>query len=420
MAHGQTSSTGATKASPDQHTTPPASSRGASDVSLDKDKAEFLAYRVARDAEQHILSKAKWLAGLLALVVTVVGLRAWHDYRTAIGSLDERIDKKLETLLDTKYKRIEQIEQRMSDRYVESVISAKQEASKQLEALGTEATSTIEHFKSLAKSASDELERYKRDVERNRLEITAIFERERVGLSDAATPDGARHSSVDVFGPVKGGFLGMLAAGPNSVGADAYIGGEYHGAFHYYFVRNMRKQLDLGLKELSAELAFKAAAQDIKEGSFSQVPLFVGSDWRISVGGLDDTDAKLHALLIGINDYENISDLRGCVNDTKQLEALLKELKRPLETLVVLTDNNAKARSIRESLESLCERSSAGDTIVFSFSGHITHSDKTNGAHSIICPCDVDLENPDTLIELTWVSELIKKAKCKMRVVIAG
>jgi hypothetical protein len=74
------------------------------------------------------------------------------------------------------------------------------------------------------------------------------------------------------------------------------------------------------------------------------------------------------ALCVGINDYPGTnSDLSGCVNDANDWAAVLKT--RKYET-VVLLDKKATRKGIVTALNELIQGAQAGDSLVFTYSGH--------------------------------------------------
>jgi metacaspase-1 len=80
------------------------------------------------------------------------------------------------------------------------------------------------------------------------------------------------------------------------------------------------------------------------------------------------------ALLVGINDYPGSgNDLAGCVNDTANLSNLLLEaFGFEAAGIRVLTDAKATRAAILDGLEAMVAKASAGDVLVFHYSGHGT------------------------------------------------
>lgn len=77
------------------------------------------------------------------------------------------------------------------------------------------------------------------------------------------------------------------------------------------------------------------------------------------------------ALLVGINDYKEINDLAGCINDVTNMRDILKtHYKFTNNEIRVLTDSRATRQNILTRLDWLKEGAKPGDTLVFHFSGH--------------------------------------------------
>lgn len=98
------------------------------------------------------------------------------------------------------------------------------------------------------------------------------------------------------------------------------------------------------------------------------------------------------ALCVGINDYPGSnSDLNGCVNDAKDWAA---ELKSRGYEVVLLLDRHATLKGIVDGLRELITTATAGDSLVFTFSGHGSWlpdegGDEPDGRDEMLCPHDV-------------------------------
>src|SRR5688500_6274049 len=99
------------------------------------------------------------------------------------------------------------------------------------------------------------------------------------------------------------------------------------------------------------------------------------------------------ALLVGVNRYQIAgADLRGCVNDVKNLSAALIEFhgfKRG--DITVLTDGAATKRAMQAGIKALVRDSKKGDVALLHFSGHGSHvpddiRDESDGRDEILCP----------------------------------
>ncbi|KAJ7627861.1 caspase domain-containing protein [Mycena polygramma] len=111
------------------------------------------------------------------------------------------------------------------------------------------------------------------------------------------------------------------------------------------------------------------------------------------------TQSRVFALIIGIDQYQTLPNLRGCVNDAKDFKAFLTHsLRVPDGHIEVLTNKNAtRARilsTFRTHLISNASIRAGGDTLVFFYAGHGSRVDAPNWLHTTsgrvetICPQD--------------------------------
>jgi hypothetical protein len=108
------------------------------------------------------------------------------------------------------------------------------------------------------------------------------------------------------------------------------------------------------------------------------------------------------ALLIGINRYQIPgADLRGCVNDVKDLNAALVEFHGFKKSdITVLTDAAATKKAMQAGINKLVRDSKKGDVAVLHYSGHGSNvpddnGDEADGRDEILCPTDLNWD--DTL-----------------------
>jgi hypothetical protein len=98
------------------------------------------------------------------------------------------------------------------------------------------------------------------------------------------------------------------------------------------------------------------------------------------------------ALCVGINDYPGTnSDLSGCVNDANDWATELKTRGYQVATLL---DKQATRQNMVDALTKLVTSGSAGDSLVFTFSGHGSwlpddSGDEPDGRDEMLCPYDV-------------------------------
>jgi metacaspase-1 len=111
--------------------------------------------------------------------------------------------------------------------------------------------------------------------------------------------------------------------------------------------------------------------------------------------------ANRKALLIGVNRYQIPgADLRGCVNDVKNMEAALVELCafRPAD-VETLTDLDATKKAMQAGIKTLVKDGRKGDVLLLHYSGHGSNVPDDNGDEAdhrdeILCPTDLDWKDP--------------------------
>jgi hypothetical protein len=110
---------------------------------------------------------------------------------------------------------------------------------------------------------------------------------------------------------------------------------------------------------------------------------------------------KKRALLIGINRYKIPgADLRGCVNDVKNMQQVLTKFYGfNARDIAVLTDYKATTKGIERSIRQLISKARAGDVLLLHYSGHGSNVPDDNGDEAdqrdeILCPTDLDWKNP--------------------------
>jgi hypothetical protein len=107
------------------------------------------------------------------------------------------------------------------------------------------------------------------------------------------------------------------------------------------------------------------------------------------------------ALLVGINRYRVLgADLRGCLNDVRQMREVLIELYNFAERdISVLTDLDATKSAMQKGLEGLVRGARSGDVILAHYCGHGSNVPDTSGDEAdyrdeILCPTDLDWRDP--------------------------
>src|SRR5688572_22831705 len=107
------------------------------------------------------------------------------------------------------------------------------------------------------------------------------------------------------------------------------------------------------------------------------------------------------ALLIGINKYLIPgADLRGCVNDVKDLSAALIEFygfKR--QDISMLLDGAATQKAMTAGIKALLRGAKKGDVLILHYSGHGSNvpddnKDEADGRDETLCPTDLNWDDP--------------------------
>jgi hypothetical protein len=100
------------------------------------------------------------------------------------------------------------------------------------------------------------------------------------------------------------------------------------------------------------------------------------------------------ALMVGINAYQYVSPLSGCINDLVDTKAqVLDKFGFAEANTTTLKDAQATRVNILASLEKLVAESQPGDFLYFHYSGHgaqipDTNGDEKDGKDEILCPVD--------------------------------
>jgi metacaspase-1 len=107
------------------------------------------------------------------------------------------------------------------------------------------------------------------------------------------------------------------------------------------------------------------------------------------------------AVLIGINRYRIPgADLRGCVNDVKNMQAVLTAYFGFAKgDVTVLTDYDATKKAMQAAIKGLVAGAKKGDVLLLHYSGHGSNVPDDNGDEAdhrdeILCPTDLDWKDP--------------------------
>ncbi len=109
------------------------------------------------------------------------------------------------------------------------------------------------------------------------------------------------------------------------------------------------------------------------------------------------------ALIIGNDDYRTASKLRGCKNDTKSVESLLKNNEDGTGNFSVYPHHDLDNQSIKKEIEQFLKRKSSYAIIYYSGHGYINE----NGGYL----CGIDAAKGNIGVSMKWLSRIINDSK---------
>ena len=131
----------------------------------------------------------------------------------------------------------------------------------------------------------------------------------------------------------------------------------------------------------------------------------------------DDIYDNSWALIVGINDYENVQDLNYAVEDALAIKNLLiNNYHFPRSNVRVLTDSEATQGKIKKELSNLVKYAGKKDRIIFFFAGHgdTEALGIEEGDMGFLIPYDGDLEDKYlTAIDMDELKRFSKLSRAK-------
>jgi hypothetical protein len=125
---------------------------------------------------------------------------------------------------------------------------------------------------------------------------------------------------------------------------------------------------------------------------------------------------KKQALLVGINNYQDINDLQGCINDVTNIRSVIKTFFGFTNNDIrVLTDERATKENILFRFEKMVSDAKPGDSLIFHYSGHGSqirdrHNDELKDQmDELICPYDMNWD--DGFITDDMLGNILSKLK---------
>jgi formylglycine-generating enzyme required for sulfatase activity len=164
-------------------------------------------------------------------------------------------------------------------------------------------------------------------------------------------------------------------------------------------------------------LSFKAMKRML---SYSPAILLAGLI-GISAPGTSAAEPGRWAILIGVNDYAHLEDLRFTSQDTEALSERLIASGFSARQITVLRDGVTDSKylpikaNIEKQLEVVLGLTEPNDVVLLSFSGHGVHINGT----SYLCPAEADVEKPEeTMLRVDAVYKLLEKSRAATKLLV--
>ncbi len=123
-----------------------------------------------------------------------------------------------------------------------------------------------------------------------------------------------------------------------------------------------------------------------------------------------------HAFIVGIDQYEKVSQLSTAVNDAKKIAEVLQE-KHHFRVYPPLLD--AKHSSLHTLLhQTMPDLVSSDDRVIFYFAGHGIASDGEDGPAGYLAPADADPTDLKTFLAMTELREALNSLPCRHLLII--
>ncbi len=119
------------------------------------------------------------------------------------------------------------------------------------------------------------------------------------------------------------------------------------------------------------------------------------------------------AILLGINNYRSVSDLRGCVRDVEKFRTLLTD-EFGFDEIRSFTDEEVVKDRIEAEWKWLVKGAQPGDTLVFMFAGHGSQTadendDEEDGVDELLCLHDMDFDDAGTYLLDDEISKMTRR-----------
>ena len=130
---------------------------------------------------------------------------------------------------------------------------------------------------------------------------------------------------------------------------------------------------------------------------------------------VSDFDRSI-AVIVGIDKYEHVPQLKTAVNDATKLADTLRDDHN--YDVILLTDEWATLEMINRVLQTLPTKMQQDDRLLFYFAGHGIAEEGDDGPTGYLIPQDAQIDDESTLLEMTRFHDALMELQCKHSLII--
>lgn len=407
------------------------------------DSRQLLAFQVAQDAKKHVITWAKWMLGVAAAILAILGFQ----FGTFVSQLDTKItrlvDSRVEEIVKRKSDEIDRRAQQMVDRQVDAQVKTNVEMSNAISEMKRDSTRHLETLQERATALLAEFDAATSEVRKEK-EITIAFFRHQQ-IIDPATSSGIDISLIgrarspgtsDIFGDFPANVIGVSGKGSGEILFEGTVNGRPGSPFAYFLFKSFQDRradsdndnnvtLNEAIRYSTDELNKQWALQGNKDlGIFKQTPFVTENGKSFAFIRFDGATiqrafpGKLKTLVIAIDHYktnESVS-LRGCVNDGRDFLTFLAQ-NSLADSVDTLFDEEATAEAVLASIGKLADSAEDGDVVVLFYSGHLFDMKQGDPEEYINGIAPTDLVEKSSL-QFPEIAKLLASSKAREIVVI--
>lgn len=407
------------------------------------DARQLLAFQVAEDAKKHVITWAKWMIGVAAAILAILGFQ----FGAFLSQLDTKItnlvDSRVEEIVKRKSDDIDRRAQQMVDRQFDAQVKTSVEMSNALSEMKRDSTRHFETLQERADTLLDEFAAAASEVRKEKEVTIAFFRRQQI--IDPPTSSGIDISLIgrsrssgrsDIFGDFPANVIGVSGIGSGENLFEGTINGRPGSPFAYFLFKSLQDRradsdnnnsvtLSEAIRYSTDELNKQWTLQGNKDlGIFKQTPFvtaygesfaFIQFDGALIQRGFP---GKLKTLVIAIDRYKTNASvsLRGCVNDGRDFLRFLAQ-NSLADSVDTLFDEEATAEAILASIGKLVDSADDGDVVVLFYSGHLFDMKQGDPQEYINGIAPTDLVEKSAL-QFPEIAKLLASSKARDIVVI--